>query len=71
MKETADSLSVEASLPDLQTATSLLRLHTTQREIDLLFNILLCIYLAVLATHRIFDLRFSMLDPFGCSVQDL
>ena len=55
----------------LASATSLLGLHMKEREIDLFFNILLFIYLAVLATHRIFDLRFNMLDHFGCSMQDL
>ena len=59
----------ENSLLGLQTATSLLCLHMTDREIDLFFNILLFIYLAVLAAHRIFDLRFNMLDLFGCSMQ--
>ena len=67
----ARSGSGENSLLGLQTATSLLCLHMKEREIDLFFNILLFIYLAVLATHRIFDLRFNMLDPFGCSMQDL
>ena len=67
----ARSGSGENSLLGLQTATSLLCLHMTEREIDLFFffNILLFIYLAVLAAHRIFDLRFNMLDLFGCSMQ--